>query len=75
MRRGRHVDRTAKVRDGNDVNGPSYSAKASGDGYELLDPDGNVIAWTFDQQWAWRIIVALEAETLRQLIDPHEFPL
>lgn len=55
-----------------DINGPHYTARPSGDGYELLDPDGKVLAWTADSQWAWRIIVALEAEVLRQRTTPGD---
>jgi hypothetical protein len=40
--------------------GPNYSARATGDGFELCDADGRVVAWTLDAQWAWRILVALE---------------
>jgi hypothetical protein len=36
------------------------SIRPSGDGYELLDAEGNVIAWMLDEKWAWRILVALE---------------
>jgi hypothetical protein len=32
----------------------------SGDGFELLDVNGDVIAWTLDKFWAWRIVLALE---------------
>jgi hypothetical protein len=39
---------------------PTFSIKESGDGYELLNPDGEVIAWTLDKQWAWRIVMGLE---------------
>jgi len=39
---------------------PHISIRASGDGYELLDTDGEVIAWTLDRTWALRILVALE---------------
>ena len=40
---------------------PDFSTRASGDGYELLDANGEVIAWTLDEQWAWRILMALDS--------------
>lgn len=32
----------------------------SGDGFEVLDANGIVIAWTLNRFWAWCIILALE---------------
>ena len=43
-----------------ELNGLTYSIRASGDGFEILDTDGRVVAWTLDKKWAWRILVALE---------------
>jgi hypothetical protein len=37
-----------------------FSIRTSGDGCELLNSDGEVVAWTLDHKWAWRILVALE---------------
>lgn len=42
--------------------GLHFALKASGDGYELLDADGDVIAWTLDRKWALRILMALETD-------------
>jgi hypothetical protein len=42
------------------MSGPRFSIRASGDGYELLDAKGEVIAWTLDRKWACRILMALE---------------
>ena len=42
------------------MTGGSYSLRQSGDGYELLDAQGEVIAWTFDHRWALKILTALE---------------
>jgi hypothetical protein len=36
------------------------SIKESGDGYELVNSDGIVIAWTLDRILALRILLALE---------------
>jgi hypothetical protein len=44
---------------------PAFSIKASGDGYEILCPEGEVVAWTLDRQWALRIVLALEQSELQ----------
>jgi len=36
----------------------------SGDGYGLLDAEGNIVAWTLDKKWALRILLALELEQM-----------
>lgn len=46
-----------------ELNGLKYSVRPSGDGYELLDFDGEVIAWTLDRKWALRILLALELQS------------
>lgn len=38
----------------------NFSIRPSGDGYELLNTEGEVIAWMLDRIWALRILVALE---------------
>jgi len=37
-----------------------FSVRISGDGYELLNSDGEVIAWTLEKKWALQILLALE---------------
>ena len=43
----------------NDLNWLTFSLRESGDGYELFDPDGEIIAWTMDRKWALRILLGL----------------
>jgi hypothetical protein len=50
----------------------TFSARASGDGFELLDPGGNIIAWTLDGKWALRILLALELLFENNFCGPHE---
>jgi len=47
-------------------NGASYSARPSGDGYEILNADGEVIAWTLDRIWSLRILLGLELAASRE---------
>jgi len=42
-----------------------FSVRHSGDGYELLNSDGKVIACTLEKKWALRIVMALEGLTDR----------
>ena len=44
------------------INGLHFSVRASGHGFELLDAGGKVIAWTLDQEFALRILLALELQ-------------
>jgi hypothetical protein len=37
-----------------------FSIKESGDGFEVLDARGEVIAWALDKHWALRILLGLE---------------
>ncbi len=37
-----------------------YSIKESGDGFELIDSEGKVIAWMLDRKVALKILLALE---------------
>ena len=39
---------------------PNYSIRTSGDGFELLDGQGETVAWTLDRKWALRILLGLE---------------
>ena len=38
----------------------TYSIRQSGDGFEILDAQGNTIAWTLDKAWALQILLGLE---------------
>jgi hypothetical protein len=49
-----------------EINGLNYSARESGDGFELLDAGGEVFAWTLDKKWAWQILIALERLALEE---------
>lgn len=42
-----------------------FSVVQSGDGYELISPDGQVIAWMLDWKWALQILLALELQAQR----------
>jgi hypothetical protein len=42
------------------MNSSSFAIRASGDGYEVLNPEREVVAWTLDRKWALRILLALE---------------
>ena len=44
----------------NEVSRSTCSSRKSGDGYELLDAQGEVVAWVFDRIWALKILLALE---------------
>jgi hypothetical protein len=44
----------------NNANGLTYSIRVSGHGYELLDTDGEVVAWILDRKLALTILLALE---------------
>jgi len=50
------------------MNNSEFSIRNSGDGYELLDASGDVIAWALDRIWALKILVALEADHERHSI-------
>ncbi len=43
-----------------DTSSLNFSIKSSGDGYELVNANCEVIAWTLDRKWALRILLALE---------------
>jgi hypothetical protein len=40
--------------------------RQTGDGYELLNADGEVVAWTLDRIWALKILLALEQLQLQE---------
>ena len=42
------------------MTGPNVTIRASGDGFELLDDKGEVVAWTLDRKWALKILLGLE---------------
>jgi hypothetical protein len=44
------------------TNKPCFYLRTNGDGFEMLDANGQVIAWTLDSTWGLRILVALEIE-------------
>lgn len=44
----------------NELSGLNFSVLQSGDGFEILDFDGKVVAWTLDRTLALRIVLGLE---------------
>jgi hypothetical protein len=42
--------------------GPYTTRPCGSTGYEILDPQGRVFAWTVDELWAVRIVALLNTE-------------
>ena len=38
----------------------SYSIRQSGNGFEVLDAQGDAVAWTLEKKWALKILLGLE---------------
>jgi len=52
--------------------GHEYSARRCGStGHEILDPKGEVVAWTVDGSWAAIIVDLLERAENGDALNPH----
>jgi hypothetical protein len=50
----------------------NLSIKESGDGFELIDAQGEVVAWMLEKKWALKILFGLEISDGRERQETPE---